>query len=143
MTGLASNPAFARRRGVNGERVDAARQFVRQNAVNQAVALQPGLPFELFRHDIDAEMRLPARPVPGMAFVLVRFIHHFEPLGRESVGQLLCDEIGSLHAARLKEGQLAGQCLLWLAFGRFGPLRGKIEDEPLLSSLERVASKSA
>jgi len=30
-----------------------------------------------------------------------------------------------------------------LALGRFGPLRGEIEDEPLLSSLERFIGKSA
>ena len=70
------DPAFARRRRVNGERMHAARQFVRQSAINQAVALQPGLPFERFRHDIDTEMRLPARPMPGMAFMLVQFVHH-------------------------------------------------------------------
>jgi hypothetical protein len=44
-------------------------------------------------------MSLPARPVPGMAFVLVRFVHHLEALRRESLGQLLCDEIGGSHAA--------------------------------------------
>ena len=88
---------------MNGERVDASRQFARQNAVNQAVALQPGLPFERLRHDIDAEVSLPARPVPGMTLVLVRFINHFEALRHESLGQLLCDEIGGSHIARLGE----------------------------------------
>jgi hypothetical protein len=48
---------------------------------------------------------LPARPVPGMAFMLVRFVHHLEALRRESLGQLLCDEIGGSHAARLGEGR--------------------------------------
>ena len=33
--------------------------------VDQAVALEPGLSFERFRHDIDAEMGLPARPGPA------------------------------------------------------------------------------
>jgi hypothetical protein len=32
---------------------------------------------------------------------------------------------------------------LWLRLGRFGPLRGEIVDEPLLSRLERVIAKSA
>jgi hypothetical protein len=44
-------------------------------------------------------MSLPARPGAGMAFVLVRFVHHLEALRRESLGQLLCDEIGGSHAA--------------------------------------------
>ena len=51
-------------------------------------------------------MRLPARSVPGMAFMLVRFINYFEALGRESLGQLICYEIGGLHIARLGERRL-------------------------------------
>jgi hypothetical protein len=31
---------------------------------------------------------LPARPVPSMAFMLVRFVQHLEALRRESLGQL-------------------------------------------------------
>jgi hypothetical protein len=42
-----------------------------------------------------------------MAFVLVRFIQHFEAYWHESLGQLLCDEIGGPHAARLREGRPA------------------------------------
>jgi hypothetical protein len=45
-------------------------------------------------------MSLPAFPVPGMACMLVRFILHLEALGRESLGQLLCDGIGGSHALR-------------------------------------------
>ena len=56
------------------------------------MAFDPGLSFEHVRHDIDPEMGLPARPVPGMAFVLVQFVHHIEALGRKSLGQLLCDD---------------------------------------------------
>ena len=125
--------ALARRSGVDGERVHTTFEFARQRAVDHAVAFQPGLPFERLRHDINAEMRLPARPVPGMAFVLVGFVQHLEALRRESLGQLFCDHIGRLHASRLKEGWPAGQ---W-------PLRGGIEQEPLLSSLERVIGKGA
>ena len=46
---------------------------------------------------------LAAWPVPGMAFMLVRFVNHFEPLRRESLGQLFCYEIGGSHIARLGE----------------------------------------
>ncbi len=69
---------------MDGERVDAAGQFVRKNAVDHAMALDPGLPFERLRHDIDPEMSLPARPVPGMAFVLVRFVHHSRLCGAKA-----------------------------------------------------------
>ena len=89
---------------MDGERVHASGQLARQCLINHAMAFEPGLPFERLRHDIDPEMSLPARPVPGMAFVLVRFVHHLETLRRESLGQLLCDEIGGSHAARLGEG---------------------------------------
>ena len=43
-------------------------------------------------------------PAHGMAFVLVRFVKHLQALRRESLGQLLCDEIGGPHVARLGEG---------------------------------------
>jgi hypothetical protein len=36
--------------------------------------------------------------------MLVRFVQHLEALRRESLGQLLCDEIGGPHVARLGEG---------------------------------------
>ena len=44
---------------------------------------------ERFRHDIDPEMGLPARPVAGVALVPMRSVHHLEALRRESLGQLL------------------------------------------------------
>jgi hypothetical protein len=58
-----------------------------------------------------------------MAFMLVGFVHHLQALRRESLGQLLCDQIGDSHAVRLKVRADAGQ---WS-----------------LSSLERVIGKGA
>jgi hypothetical protein len=55
--------------------------------------------------------------------MLVGFVHHLEALRRESLGQLLCYQIGGLHAVRLKDDAPAGQ---WS-----------------LSSLERVIGKGA
>ena len=75
------------------------------------MTLHAGHAFEEFRHYIDPEMGLPARPMPGMAFVLMRFIQHFQALRGESLGQLLCDQIGGPHGVRLKDGQAGGQCL--------------------------------
>ena len=110
-------PAFARRGGVDGKGVHAAGEFVRQRRINQRWR-SPGHAFEEFRHYIDPEMGLPARPMPGMAFVLVQFIQHFEALRRESLGQLLCDQIGGPHGVRLKDGQAGGQCLRPAGEGR-------------------------
>jgi len=91
---------------MDGQRMNSAGEFVRQQLVNHAMAFEPALSFEGIRHDIDTVMRLPARPVSGMAFMLVRFIKHLQALRRESLGQLLCDEIGGPHLLRLGEGGL-------------------------------------
>ena len=95
--------AFARRRGVDGKGVDAGCELTGKYRVDHAVALQPALSAEGLRHDMNAKMGLPARPMPGVPRVLVGFVDHVEGLRRESLGQLLCDEIGGPHAARLGE----------------------------------------
>jgi hypothetical protein len=46
-----------------------AREFRSQRRVNHAVALDPALPFEGWRHNIDPEMRPAARPVAGVALM--------------------------------------------------------------------------
>ena len=48
--------------------------------------VDPGLSFEGFRHDIDPEVSLPARTVPGMTLMLVGFVHDIEALRNESLG---------------------------------------------------------
>lgn len=105
--GSLRNAAFVRRRGMDGECVHAAFQFARQRLVNQSVALQPGHILKHFRHYIDAEMRLPARPVPRMALVPMRFVHHFEALRRESLGQLFRNGILGAHGLRLRRAARA------------------------------------
>ena len=47
----------------------AACEFRGQRRIYHAVAIDPALPFEGLRHDIDAEVRLAARPMAGMAFM--------------------------------------------------------------------------
>lgn len=84
----------------------ATRKLGGKRLIDHAVTLDAGLSFERLRHDIHTEVSLPAWPVPGMTFVLVRFINHFEALRRESLGQLFCDEIGGSHIARLGESGL-------------------------------------
>src|SRR5262245_7565153 len=63
------------------------------------MALEPALSTERLRHDIYPEMRFSARPVSGMPDVLMGFVHHPDALGRESLGQLLRDEIAPCHAS--------------------------------------------
>ena len=91
---------------MDGESVYAAGKLGRKRLINHAVTLDAGLSLEGVRHDIDPVVSLPARPMPGMALMLVQFINHFEALRRESLGQLFCDEIGGSHIARLGERSL-------------------------------------
>ena len=51
------------------QRVHGAGEFRRQRRINHAVALDPALPFEGRRHNIDPEVRLAARPVAGVALM--------------------------------------------------------------------------
>ena len=88
---------------MDGEGVDDTGNLRGKRLINHAVTLDAGLSLEGVGHDIDPVVSLPARPVPGMALMLVRFINHFEALWRESLGQLFCDEIGGSHIARLGE----------------------------------------
>jgi len=81
----------------------AAGELGRQRLIDHAVTLDAGLSPEGIRHDINPVVSLPAGPVPGMAFMPVRFINYFEALRRESLGQFICDEIGGSHIARLGE----------------------------------------
>ena len=81
----------------------ATRELGGKRLIDHAVTLDAGLSPERVRNNIDPVVSLPARPVPGMTLVLVRFINHFEALRHESLGQLLCDEIGGSHIARLGE----------------------------------------
>ena len=79
------------------ERVDAAVEFGRKGRVDHAVALEPALSPKRLRHNIQAEMALPAGPMPGMAFVLVGFVDHSDALRSESFGQPSCDQVCTPH----------------------------------------------
>ena len=105
-----SRPAFARRRGVDRERVDAACELTDKCFVDHTVALEPALSAERFRHNIHPEMSLPALAISGMPDVLLGFVHHVEARGSESLGQLLGDEIAPCHGVRIAGGAGAGQC---------------------------------
>ena len=65
--------------------------------VHHAVALQPALPAEGFRHNIQSEMGLAARAVSGVARVPIRLVLHTQAFGGESLVQLFRDEILRSH----------------------------------------------
>jgi hypothetical protein len=87
---------------MNGERVHAASEFTGQCLVDHAVALQPGLPFERSRYNINPVMSFSARPVPGMSFVPLRFVDDFKTFRDESFCQFSRDLIGGAHVPRIK-----------------------------------------
>jgi hypothetical protein len=97
-----SNP-FTRRGGMNGECMHTTGKFGCQRLINHAVALDPGLARERVRHNINPEMRLFARPMTAMAFVLVGFVGYREALRRKSLGQLLSDDIFYAHGPPLSD----------------------------------------
>jgi hypothetical protein len=67
--GMVSAAAMTRPKRRNRQRVNGACEFRGERRVNHAVALDPALPFEGIRYNIDPEMRLAAGPVAGMAFM--------------------------------------------------------------------------
>ena len=58
------------------ERVDTAAQFCCERVVDQPVSLNPGLPFERFRHNINAEVRLAPRSMASVSLVLSALVVH-------------------------------------------------------------------
>jgi len=54
--------------------MNSALQLARKGRIDHAMALDPGLSPEGFRHNINPEMGLPARSVARMPLMLVRFI---------------------------------------------------------------------
>jgi hypothetical protein len=105
---------------VDRERVHAAGKFARKCGVDHAMALDPALSEERIRHDIDPEMRFPARPVAGMAFMAVGFVNHPQAFGGESLGQSLCDDILDRHGRRLDRPMPPGQPQQLAGIGRLG-----------------------
>ena len=58
-----------RRLGMDRQRMHGAFEFRRERCVNHAVALDPGLPFEGRRYNINPEMRLTAGSVTSMTLM--------------------------------------------------------------------------
>jgi hypothetical protein len=86
---------------MDGECVDVILQFARQRHINHAVAFDPGLSVEGFRHDIKTEMRFPAGTVASVAFVQVRFIFDMQTLRREGSRQFRRNNVLHAHNSHL------------------------------------------
>jgi len=68
--------------------MDPGLEFTRQRRVDHAVAFEPALSPECVRYDIEAEVRLATRPMPGMPRMQMGFVFNVQALGRESHNEL-------------------------------------------------------
>ena len=66
---LSLSAALPRRLRGDRECVHAAVEFRGQRRIYHAMALDPALPLEGLRYDIDTEVRFTARPMAGMALM--------------------------------------------------------------------------
>jgi hypothetical protein len=73
---------------MNGKRMDAALKLIGECRVDHAVAFKPGLSAERPRYNIKAEVRLAARPMPGMSLVQMGFVFDVQALRCESRNKL-------------------------------------------------------
>src|SRR5262245_7357104 len=92
-----SRAAFARRRGMDGERVHAALKLGDKRFVDHAVALEPALPAERLCHYIHPEMSLPAVAMPSMTGLLVGFVVDVQVPGCECLSQVFGNETSLCH----------------------------------------------
>jgi hypothetical protein len=74
-----------------------AGEFRGQRGIYHPVPVDPALPPEGLRHNINAVMRFTFSPMAGMAAVLIGFVNHIQTFGRESLRQLSRDDIFRLH----------------------------------------------
>jgi hypothetical protein len=73
---------------MDGKRMDAALELVGECRIDHAVTFKPALSAERPRHNIKTEMRLTARPMPGMSLVQMGFVFDMQALRRESRNKL-------------------------------------------------------
>jgi len=88
---------------MNRERVHAAGKLGCQDRINHAMALEPVFSPEGFRYDGDPEMGFAAGAVTGVPRMLMGFVNDIEALRRESLGQLVRDEILDRHGICLRK----------------------------------------
>jgi hypothetical protein len=100
---------------MDGERMDPGLEFTRQRRVDHAVAFEPALSPECVRYDIEAEVRLAARPMPGMPRMQMGFVFNVQALGRERRNELGRDNVLHSHCearcrqrCRLRDNKILG-----------------------------------
>ena len=86
---------------MNGQRVDAVREFIGERLVDHAMACKAALSCKSFRHDMDPEMGLSARTVGCVAFMEMGFVDHFEPAGREGICQFFDNTVSCCHSVQI------------------------------------------
>jgi len=59
---------------MDGQRVDRTGEFIGQRCIDQAVPLNPALPGEDRRHNIDPEVGFAFRPMAGMSGMEMRLV---------------------------------------------------------------------
>src|SRR5262249_30389463 len=101
---------FAGRLRVQRERMHGTREFARKRRIYHAMTFDPALPFEGLRHNIDPKVRLPARPMAGMALMQMRFVLDLEAFGKESFAQLVGDNLPCSHVTALNLASTFRQC---------------------------------
>ena len=87
------------------QRVDAAREFRRQQLINHAVTFDPALPAESFRHDMNPEMGLAARPVSGVSHVILRLVLDVQALRRKRGVELFGDLVFHQHGVHVRDAR--------------------------------------
>lgn len=92
------------------KRVHGTSELPRKRRIYHAVTLDPALPLEGLRHNINTEVRLAAWPVAGMALMQMGLILNLEAFGKESLAQLICDSLSGRHVAELKLATAIRQC---------------------------------
>jgi hypothetical protein len=98
------------RLGVDRKRVHGSGKFVRKRRIDHAMSLDPALPFEGLRHNMNSEMRLATRPVAGMALMQMGLVLDLEALWKESFAQLICDSVLGRHMMALNLATAFRQC---------------------------------
>ena len=88
---------------MDGQRMHAARKLVRQRRVDHAMALDPALPAERFRHNIKPEVGFSAGVVSGMPFMQMRFVFDAKAFWRESRCQFRRNNVLHSHDFGLSE----------------------------------------
>ena len=99
--GFHSASVFSGRQGSDSERVHGAFELTDERFIDHPVALDATLSVECMCHDIHSEMALAPGAMTGVSLVQVGFIHYFESGRRESLGQLLRDQIPRAHPSRI------------------------------------------